>query len=777
MMSWLNRFVVSHPWLVLWAFLASSAFFGVGLTKLQVDFDIETMFPPEHPEVAYKDWMLDYFEIDEPVMILVENDGPNGVFTPETLELVTFLTDEFEQLEQVGLLDSDDVISISAIDSITGDGDSLTVEPYFAEPPTTQAEADAVRAAVFDNPMMIGGIVNAEGTATIVGADTLPDADKLELHAALKDIIARAPHGSSTLTLAGPPIVMSEMIIVNDVEIRRVLPTVIVTAACVLALTMHSVRGVLLPLMVVLTSILWTFGLMGWTGRIFSTLNSPLPMMLVPIGIADGIHVIHHYMHVAADHPRLPTAEAVFKTMEEMWVAVVMTSITTAAGVASLATSSLSTNQSFGIFSAAGVIAAMVFSLTALPAILVLLPPPRRGLARLVKDAGEEEGMLSSALTRTAHMITERPNTVLAVTAAVVLISITGIPFLTTDGSVLRNFAPTNTVRLANQRLVERFDGSFPIEISVDGGEPDAWKKPENLRALQAFQEELESSDHIGETRSLADYLRRMNAVMNPDDPDGHRIADEQQLIAQYLLLYSISADPDDFHAVVDYDYQIANVRGQVGGDHTSNIKIVLDRVTELEAKHFAPLGLEAHASGIARVSYEFTDLIVESQIYSVTTALALVWLIAALLFRSVLGGLLTAIPVVISTFTTFGGLAWINEPIGITTALMAAIAIGIGIDYAVHFVVRYRDLIRSGATREEAVQKTLAGAGVAIFYNAIVVVAGFLAMATSDFFPPRAMGLMVSWNMVVCFTATVTTLATLLYKLDPAFLRERKSS
>ena len=251
----------------------------------------------------------------------------------------------------------------------------------------------------------------------------------------------------------------------------------------------------------------------------------------------------------------------------------------------------------------------------------------------------------------------------------------------------------------------------------------------------------------------------------------GDRIPESKELVAQYLLLYSMSGEPGDFDDVVDYDYALANVRAQVISDHSPDIGRVLEAVDELAAKHLDPLDIRAHASGAAREIFEFMYLIVTSQISSIATALLLVWVMAGLMLRSVSGGFVTALPVVLATVATFGGLGWIGEPIGVTTALMGAIAIGIGVDYAVHFVVRYRDCFRRGMARTEAMKTTLNGAGVAIFYNAVVVVAGFLAMATTEFLPPRAMGLLVAWNMVVCFLGTVTTLAAVLYWRDPRFL------
>ena len=155
-----NRFVVDHPWQVIAGFVLATMFFAVRVPDLVVDFDMDRLFPPENEEIAYRNWMVEYFAIEDPVIVLIVNDGSNGVFTPETLALTAFLSEEMKTVEG---MDGDDIISLAEIDDITADDDSLRVAPFFDEPPATQAQADAVRAAVFSNPMMIGTVVSADG--------------------------------------------------------------------------------------------------------------------------------------------------------------------------------------------------------------------------------------------------------------------------------------------------------------------------------------------------------------------------------------------------------------------------------------------------------------------------------------------------------------------------------------------------------------------------------------------------------------------------------------
>jgi predicted RND superfamily exporter protein len=165
-------------------------------------------------------------------------------------------------------------------------------------------------------------------------------------------------------------------------------------------------------------------------------------------------------------------------------------------------------------------------------------------------------------------------------------------------------------------------------------------------------------------------------------------------------------------------------------------------------------------------------ELIITGQIRSLALGLLIVVLLAALMSRSFTAGLFTVLPVAVATVLNFGLMGWFHVPLGVTTALLSSMGIGIGVDYAIHFVYRYRRGRLGGLTREATMRETLSTSGVAIFYNALVVLAGFLVLAASEFPPNRALGVLVSLNMFVCFLGTVTLLAATLHRIQPAFVR-----
>jgi predicted RND superfamily exporter protein len=511
---------------------------------------------------------------------------------------------------------------------------------------------------------------------------------------------------------------------------------------------------------------------MAWLEATFFAINNIMPVLLVAIGVASGIHILHDFLLGLAERPERPVPDIVFETMQRLTPPVVMTALTTAAGIGALAISAIRPVQGFGLYTAVGVLAGMVFSLTILPAILCLLPPPLRAARRMARSQSEKGGFVAALLDTLTPLVIRYPLLAIGGASLLILFGVSGIPRIVVDASMLRNFPPDNPVKVADDEIMDYFGGSQPMQIVLDGGSDDAWKVPENLRALDALQKHIVAAGHASETRSIADFIQRMNEVMNPGDPGAYRVPEARDLVAQYLLLYSISGEPDDFEDVVDSNYRMANLRVQLVSDSSPAIGRAIADVEAYAAEHLAPLGIETHVSGTGRIIHGFMHMIVNGQIASLALGLLAIVLLTAFMSRSLTAGLFTVLPVAVATVLNFGMLGWLDEPLGVTTALLSSMGIGIGVDYAIHFVFRYRRDRLAGLGREEVMRDTLRTSGVAIFYNAIVVLAGFVVLAASEFPPNRALGLLVSLNMFVCFVGTVTLLAAALHRIQPAFVR-----
>jgi predicted RND superfamily exporter protein len=258
---------------------------------------------------------------------------------------------------------------------------------------------------------------------------------------------------------------------------------------------------------------------------------------------------------------------------------------------------------------------------------------------------------------------------------------------------------------------------------------------------------------------------------MNEGRPEMHVMPDSKELVAQYLLLYSMSGDPDDFVDVVEPDYRMANVRVQLQSDHYADVKQAIAAVQQAMRTQFPDRTVQVNLAGQANNSYTIINLVLSNQIQNVIFTIVMVFLITSLIFHSWAAGAFCAAPTVVATVVNFGIMGYFGITLGVITAMTADIGIGVGVDYAIHFVNRYRLLGRRYADPLEVTRHTMVTAGKAIFFNALVVGAGFAVLLVSHFPLHSNLGLLVALNMGVSCLAAMTILPALMNWVRPAFV------
>jgi predicted RND superfamily exporter protein len=492
------------------------------------------------------------------------------------------------------------------------------------------------------------------------------------------------------------------------------------------------------------------------------------------VGTAYGIHILNKYYQQVLQTPDADRRQIVLDSMLEIWKPVVMTGLTTAGGFVSLVTAYMVPIRYFGVFTSVGVLAAMTISLTLIPATLMLLRP-RPGKAQADASEGGEEkvlaGFTATALGRGGEWLHDRRKGVVAATAVILLASLVGILGISTNSSWIENIKHSSHVYVSNQVLNEKFDGTLNLFVIIEGDEADAMKSPVILTEIAGLQEHVEKLDLVGGSRSIAEYLERMNRVMNEDRPEMEVVPSSRELIAQYLLMYSMSGDPDDFDDLIDYEYQRANVWVQIKSDYTHDVGLVLDRVHDYAREHLAPRDVSVNLAGRAYTSFVWVDLLVRGQMNSIVFSVLTVFVITALMFRSLVAGLFNIIPISVAVLFNFGMMGLLGIPLDVSTALSSGIVVGVGIDYTIHFLSKYHwEYARLRDCRKAAILTSMT-TGRAIFFNAFAVIAGFMVLYASNFPANRSLGGLVSFNMLTCCLAALTILPALLVTIRPAFV------
>ena len=758
--------ILDYPRMILGIMIALTIFFLIQIPRIPVETDLKKWLPEGNPEVEYFDEIRDLFAQKSRAVIAVSNDGPEGIFNPSTLELITRLTDEVKKLD--GVIE-EDVISLATQDSIIGTEEGLDVIPFMEEVPKTFEEASALRATVHDNDMYYGTLVSKDDKGTLILAKFIDGAERVVMYHQVRDLVEseRIRYPNDKIYYAGRPIlegVMREEILE---DMRIMLPIVIVAVLALLALTLRSVRGVVLPFITVIISTIWTLGIMALIGSPLYSMSTMVPVILTAVGCAYGIHIISRYYEAIEEDASRPRREIVMETMKEMWSPVIMTALTTGVGFLSMAVSRSLPPRSVGIFTALGVTVATLISFTMIPAGLVLLQRVRP-LSIGATNGKSKSNLLDTLFDYLGRAIYKKKRLVFMAVLAIAIISIVGATRVRIHEGLTANMRPDSETIFADKFLNETFGGTTTINVIVEGPEVDSIKSPEVLHRMDALQAYAEQHALVGNSLSIAEYIKRMHKVMNEDKEEFNRIPDNRNLIAQYLLLYSISGDPDDFDDVVDYDYQKANVSIYMKSDAGEDIESVFSYLEPRVRELFANSPFKAIVTGRAKMTLLVVGNVIRDQLQSFVVAIIAVFLITSIMFGSVRIGLITIVPISIASLANFGLMGLLGLPLQVATTFSACVGIGIGIDYTIHFFAKYRRLTAKGHAGADTNVLTMQTAGRAIFFNAVVVAFGFLVLVWSNSPPNRNMGILVSLNMATCFLGSMTVLPCILNLVTP---------
>lgn len=749
--------------------ITSIFFTRVMQENARMETDLDEYMPQDHPAFVYSDQAEEWFGIKDGIIVAIET--PQSIYNPVTLDTLRQLTLQFQRMPEIR---REDVKSLFTADNIIGTEYGLEVNPFYTSVPTTEEALDELKQAVETNEMVHGRTVSADGRIALIMAEIEDDVFTQEFYGKILELTAGFETDEIKIHVAGRPIVEGTMALLAPEDMRTMVPIVLLLIVVALWLMLRSIKGTVFTMLVVLFSVVWAFGLMAMLGIPIYAVTSLMPVMLIAIGVAYGIHLITHLKLYLQQHPNASKKEAIKDMVKYMWRPILLTSVTTSVGFISLLTSEVLPIKYFGVFTAFGVMMTMVFSLVFIPAALMIFGLPRVKAPKInIKDNIHP---LADKITN--KVLRYKPVSIM-VAAAIIIISIIGVQKVWINSSFLDKFEEDSEIVKTDNFINENFGGTTFLNVIFDAGDDgyDVFKEPEVLRLMDEMQQRVEKElDVVGNSFGITDYLKRMNKVMHEDDEEYNTIPGTKEMVAQYLLLYEMSGDPDNLNKVVDYNYAKSNLNFQLKSDNTIAINSVLDVINRYE-EDFRQKGVEINYAGSGYKGLVFTDLILEGQIKSLIIALFLIIILLSLMFRSIRIGLIGSVPIMITALISFGIMGFLGIPLNTTTALVSSIAIGIGIDYAIHFLEQYRINAQVTGDKIQTAKKTMNHTGRAISFNAIVVIAGFLVLLFSVFPPNRQLGALVSLGMFTSFVGTITVMLVLLNKANIYFKNKFRNS
>lgn len=610
--------------------------------------------------------------------------------------------------------------------------------------------------------------------ATLMMIRSVPNITKVSREPLLKMVreLLKKDFGDTNYRVyqAGASVVTDEVSARMTTDIRKLLPIVVVVVALFLFISLRSIAGVVYPLATVLLSIVWCLGFMGFVGLPISIVATALPVLLVAVGSAYGIHFIHHF-RTFRSHGHT-AREAVIASIDITGRGVVMAGLTTVAGFASLAANSIVALSDFGIAVAIGVFFALLISMYMVTALLLKFGAGKNKQA----PADENEHGVGGFFTQFSEFIMKRAWLVVIGFAVVLAISGLGLTRLYTELNNMNFFRPDSEIRQADAYINGRFAGTVGLRTIFTTNEENGALDSVVLEVMEKLAKKIPvDNPEVGKATSAVDLIKKMNQAFQYNDPAYYRLPRIEDLkgekTKQALMgLYAFYVDKfpqKQRKSFVDATKKTAVLNIQVNTSASTVSTRICNYIDQqLNGPLGEPLrqkGVTYRTTGIGKLYHEASSMLVSGQMWSVALSLLIVLVLVSFAMRSVGYGLLAILPLSITIIVDFGLMGWVGIALDAATAITACVAVGIGVDYSIHYLNRYREGRASGLSHHQAALETAQGSGQAIVINAVAVGAGFLVMLFSSFVPLFNVGILMAFTMILTAFGSLSLIPALL--------------
>lgn len=380
----------------------------------------------------------------------------------------------------------------------------------------------------------------------------------------------------------------------------------------------------------------------------------------------------------------------------------------------------------------------------------------------------------ASVMVNLGKVTLKNSNSVIGLFLLVILVGLLATTRLTVDEDRIATFHKSEALFQADKSINQFFDGTYNLDIVVEASEAEALFEPEKLRKIEALQDYALSLQNVNGANSIVDYLKQMNRSLNGGSPKDYQLPQDQALIAQYFLIYSASSDPTDFEEEIDYDYRVANIRLNLNEGSYQQTKHIVEDLETYIAEQFQGNDLSATLSGRVTVNYHWIKDLGESHFVGLALSLFLVWTVSSILFGSITAGTFAIIPVVTSILLVYSAMVALGIKLGIGTSMFASVAIGLGVDFAIHTIDRLRSLfVENKGDWDAALTQLYPSTGRALFFNYLAITLGFAVLISSKVVPLTNFGTIVVVSVTVSFLASLSLLPALFNVIKPSFISD----
>lgn len=785
--------VVTHRRWVLAAIALITVLCCLQLRQLQIVIDTAKLLPPDHPNVVGTTAAEKLFGSRHVVVVGVTANDGTSAYSPLVLNAIVALT---KALVNTPGVKRHTLMSASAngAKAITGSASELKVEPMLAlNGETVTAEAAArFRDNIANNPVYQNSLISRDGQLASVSFSITSGAKGFresmdKIHATISQ--QEAAHPSLHYAIAGAPALFAE---VERMSARMafLFPVALVLIGLIHFEAFRTWQGLVLPLVTAVLAVLWSLGIMGALGIEMDAFNAVTPILILAVAAGHAVQILKRYYEefdrLFVENPKgdpvVTNRLAVIESLAKMGPVMLTAGGVASIGLFSLMTFDIATVRTFGILTGLGIVSALVIELTFMPALRACLSPPS---GRVIGGESAPSALSAAGIatprvwdrfadTVSTAVLRHRFSILLGF-GIVAAVSSLGLLYLNQENSTKSYFGERVKIRQDDALLNNKLAGTNTLFVVFSAAQEDAMKDPLVLKVIEDTQQFIQSRDDVGKTISIVDFLKQMNQSMNAGAASvgsSYTLPTSQALISQYLLLYSLSGEPGDFDAYVDYGYKNANLLVWMKNDTSRYANAMLHDIRAFVEPRLPP-GVTLKIGGSAPQAAAISQTLIDGKLKNVTQIIIVVFIAGLLVFRSLLAAIYIIVPLLVTVLVNFGVMGITGIPLNTPNSVASALAIGIGADYSIYLMFRIREEFVRLGDLDAALRETFRTAGLAVIYVASAIIGGYAVLLLSfNFYVHIWFGILIILSMLVSAISALVLVPALIKIWPPRHLQ-----
>lgn len=719
--------------------------------NIRTDFNLEGFYPENDQVLADYNILEDEFGRDDNSILI--GFASDSLFSLDVIDDIRILTEQFEKIDFVK-----NVFSIYNTQQIKNVDDRLTFSSYF----DIEADLEQIKQDLTKDPFAGGFLVNETGTATafVLQIDeelnTYPNRN--QIISSINEILGEFQH-KYEFHISGIPYFRNQYVNLLNGEIIMYIAISSILIILLLWYLYRTIWGVLFPMIIVWTTLLFSVAIIQLTGGYLEIMSSTIAPILLCVGVADAIHMISKY-----DDSReagFNKNESIIEMLRTLGSATLLTSVTTAIGFATLMTSTVMPMQRFGAYTAVGVLIAYLVTIFFLPAALT-----RSKKKRIFNEkSGSLYPFLNVILNRISALNRIHYRKILVGGLLLTVLFGFGMSKVEVNGKIFDDVGKDTQLMQDSRFFSDNISPQFPMEFIIDTGEPDGALSSDLLNRMYEFEKRLLEYPEFNRAVGFHSLMAEVNYVMGNENLSEKSIPESDQAVAQYTLLMEIN-EADELYRLIDFDYQKLRLTAFTEDAGSKRINEIRDQI-QLSISELFP-NETVITTGTTVLSADLTEKIVYSLAWSILLAILAITTIMALLFKSLRLAIIALIPNLLPLVIVAGVMGFLNVDIKPSTAVIFTIALGIAVDDSIHYLARFRlEYLRRRAMMP-ALTATTVRTGRAIVVTSMILIAGFGTLISSAFTSTAMMGILVCTTIFSALIADLLILPSLFYWIKP---------